>query len=251
MYPRRAAFTLIEMLAVIAILAILAAFLYPVFAQAREKARRSVCLSNSRQIGIALQLYAQDYDESLPNMGAFSTEHPLVKAGYGEAAVVILLDPYVRDRRVWVCPSGPTSGNAVRGPQSDRITVNLGYNAYLLSQLRDRNWARLAALAGTAAGITGIAVVADSLWPGEFDDWGNFAITEKQMPGEEAHWGMHPIKCANGFTESTCQYRHPGGGVNVVFADGHAAFVPGNRIRGGIRLPYEWPVVDPAKKPAQ
>src|SRR5258707_7088365 len=58
-------FTLIELLVVIAIIAILAAILFPVFAQAREKARGISCLSNSKQIGTAIQMYAQDYDETI------------------------------------------------------------------------------------------------------------------------------------------------------------------------------------------
>jgi prepilin-type N-terminal cleavage/methylation domain-containing protein len=67
MHPRhKAAFTLIELLVVIAVIAILAALLFPVFAQAQDKARQAACFSNLKQIGYALQMYLQDYDERLP-----------------------------------------------------------------------------------------------------------------------------------------------------------------------------------------
>src|SRR6185369_11829476 len=61
-----AGFTLIELLVVIAVIAIIAAILFPVFAQVRDKARQAGCLSNCRQIGLALMMYAQDYEETLP-----------------------------------------------------------------------------------------------------------------------------------------------------------------------------------------
>jgi len=65
----RSAFTLIELIVVIAIIAILAAILFPVFAQAREKARQTSCLSNERQLGLAVIQYVQDYDQTYPPGG--------------------------------------------------------------------------------------------------------------------------------------------------------------------------------------
>ena len=65
-HPPANAFTLIELLVVIAIIAVLAAILFPVFAQAREKARQTTCLSNTKQLTLAVLMYAQDYEETLP-----------------------------------------------------------------------------------------------------------------------------------------------------------------------------------------
>ena len=110
----RQGFTLIELLVVIAIIAILAAILFPVFAQAREKARSAACLSNEKQIGTAVQLYVQDYDEHLPNACSWGKAWlhgdaakecpPEVSAGV-PAYVQELLAPYVKNEAVWYCPS--------------------------------------------------------------------------------------------------------------------------------------------------
>jgi prepilin-type N-terminal cleavage/methylation domain-containing protein/prepilin-type processing-associated H-X9-DG protein len=125
-------FTLIELLVVIAIIAILAALLFPVFAQARAKARQTACFSNLRQLGAAIMQYAQDYDERLP-MASYpgpnpGTPRPVPYWQY-------LIDPYVRagfpdrgnlsaNRRlsVFVCPEF--------GKTADGTTTDFASNSY-------------------------------------------------------------------------------------------------------------------------
>ena len=85
MYRRRLGFTLIELLVVIAIIAILAAILFPVFARAREKARQTQCLSNYKQLALAVQMYIQDYD------GVY----PYVVSGDVTTDLPGLLNPYI------------------------------------------------------------------------------------------------------------------------------------------------------------
>jgi len=99
----RRGFTLIELLVVIAIIAILAAILFPVFARAREKARQSSCLSNTKQIALAVHMYAQDYDEMLPYGQTDST--PVTYVIYSLASGTSVLSPYVKNGQVGVCPS--------------------------------------------------------------------------------------------------------------------------------------------------
>src|SRR5438046_4143943 len=103
-HPARRAFTLIELLVVIAIIAILAAILFPVFAMAREKARETACLSNVKQLGLGLQMYAQDYDEVLPNHAADTDNFLADKAPANWAKA---LSPYLKNSQVLACPSAP------------------------------------------------------------------------------------------------------------------------------------------------
>ncbi len=94
-------FTLIELLVVIAIIAILAAILFPVFARAREKARAASCLSNLKQQGLAVMMYAQDYDEVLGL--ALTTD------GVASYTWWHIHEPYMKNRQIFTCPSDRNS----------------------------------------------------------------------------------------------------------------------------------------------
>src|SRR5438445_642814 len=115
---KRRGFTLIELLVVIAIIAILAAILFPVFAQARDQARRTSCMNNIKQLGPGTMLYAQDYDETMPAVSYGGMYRPAntCRLGRGftkqgvdgkDAYLLPILMPYTRSENVFRCPSGP------------------------------------------------------------------------------------------------------------------------------------------------
>ena len=116
------AFTLIELLIVISIIAILAGMLFPVFAQAREKARQTTCISNERQLGLAIIQYSQDYDEQIPS-GTIGV------LGQGWAGQVY---PFVRSAALYRCPDDATDED--KGDPHLLISYALNCNAARLSQ---------------------------------------------------------------------------------------------------------------------
>jgi len=120
-------FTLIELLVVIAIISILAAILFPVFARARENARRTSCMSNLKQIGLGILMYSQDYDEKFPQARVELTASKVTATNpYGWADA---LQPYVKSVQLFQCPS------ETEGPIDDPTSINPGYSDYWYNRM--------------------------------------------------------------------------------------------------------------------
>ncbi|MEN6549780.1 MAG: DUF1559 domain-containing protein [Armatimonadia bacterium] len=209
----RKGFTLIELLVVIAIIAILAAILFPVFAKAREKARQSSCLSNVKQIGLALLQYAQDYDETFPML----YDHGTPRNG-----LILTTQPYTKNFQVHDCPSADLKSNT-----SYLGSMSYGYNPFLINA--DAG-ARLGAVTRPAEIVMLADVMQDSNAPGRLLDPLNYGPMLTKYDGTEcticggSHNSLMPAN-VNGHGIQRPGFnvieRH-NGTANVGFADGHA-----------------------------
>jgi prepilin-type N-terminal cleavage/methylation domain-containing protein/prepilin-type processing-associated H-X9-DG protein len=244
------AFTLIELLVVIAIISILASILFPVFAQARDKARGIACLSNMKELGLASQQYLQDYDGRIFYRQWFLYE----RAGKGRISADgampnvwwNLLMPYVKSNNVFLCPSDTTpspvdsSGKPCASTNTDCISNSQNSatgaiipRSYLACSIPE------GLLENQVSDQSQTILIAEK-WGGDHLAWGG---------GNSSWYAPHDgdvqiIPGSNGMTEKVAD-RH-NGLFNCSFFDGHAkaikpADVLSNRVLSGCQLLHDQP----------
>jgi prepilin-type N-terminal cleavage/methylation domain-containing protein/prepilin-type processing-associated H-X9-DG protein len=231
---RRSGFTLIELLVVIAVIAILAAFLFPVFAQAREKARQSACLSNLKQIGLAMRLYADDHDDYYPGgpgvsmwlwvPGPQGTWEKMPTRCCGNAAqgnVAVLLLPYFKVSQLLLCPSDPNGDRSSNGGKRwNAQIVRLSYEGH---QGLSQGWS----------------------WP-TFPK-GKLISPGQPLPLSAVSRPAMLAIAADSFIENHARLVPEESRGNSVFADGHAGFKryldPWLPLE---RAPWQWNLYNPA-----
>jgi prepilin-type N-terminal cleavage/methylation domain-containing protein/prepilin-type processing-associated H-X9-DG protein len=212
---KRRGFTLIELLVVIAIIAILAAILFPVFAQAREKARTIACLSNLKQLALAIPMYAEDYDEMLPLDFIPDAGSPGMLCNNRRYAIE-QLETYIKNIPVLVCPSAlPTVGLGCALPlPANQMPITYGMNV-------DENPGDLTAPAGIS-GIWGKSLAAQTQ-PSETVAYTDSHSINSSSKNPIPNWTGSPIgyAWAVGYAAHT---RH-NMGVNITWCDGHAKWM--------------------------
>lgn len=249
----RRGFTLIELLVVIAIIAILAAILFPVFAQAREKARAISCLSNEKQMGNAMMMYAEDFDEGLPawseyyGQSGYGVEQPPYwgdpsPAGYWQAK----LQPYVKNGNpddplrpsntgVWQCPDQGDQGEytmfAGTNPtnKGGGRAFSYGYNG----DLAYTNYTGLAGITATTNGFYRYPRLAEMGQPASLIFAGDGGGYNARLAPPYAMNCWQKRVLSSGGTTPSGTYREEcwevpdrhNGGANYVFCDGHAKYM--------------------------
>lgn len=240
-------FTLIELLVVIAIIAILAAILFPVFAQARAKARSAACLSNLKQLTLAFVMYSQDYDETFPQWKwDQSYESGTVSPNNATTLWPCAIFPYVKNNGVFKCPEDARNltarqwfgdwfnMNTVIGMPDSVKNSPISYGA---NEPVTYDRPNIAALAQPASSF----IIADMINPlSGWDGWDSYNPDNPNNPGNkyiigriawsksfphwnDASWWQGPFNPAwdNGARHNR--------GNNIGFADGHVKWYPTTR----------------------
>jgi len=230
MQRRRGGFTLIELLVVIAIIAILAAILFPVFAQAREKARSVSCLSDTKQLGLAVLMYVQDYDEVFP---------VACPNDWWMYTWAVTTQPYIKNLNILKCPSdGPDreAGIDWAGPRISFAAnglikwVNNANRLIGVMGMDQQSW-----ITGTTAAIASVKRPADTIMlaekhdPGNVMWWGPRSMYYSDSVWDWANWGCGSIPvgtrnpaAAYPDNPNGCVPTVHSGMANFVFSDGHS-----------------------------
>jgi prepilin-type N-terminal cleavage/methylation domain-containing protein/prepilin-type processing-associated H-X9-DG protein len=200
----RKGFTLIELLVVIAIIAILAAILFPVFARARENARRASCASNMKQIGLGIMQYTQDYDERMPNWLVFEAGTPNLAIPWS-----FNIQPYVKSTQLFSCPSNPDKATGYGGLRRNYAANFNGGDPYSSSATLKGEGA-FAAWNYTAKPIPGFLI-------SEFST-PSTTIAVSELRGPAIYEAMLSVDFSNGANQLWNGHLATG---NYLFMDGH------------------------------
>jgi len=222
---RRIGFTLIELLVVIAIIAILAAVLFPVFSQARERARRSACTSNLKQIGMGVQMYVQDYDGRVPICNDNTTLNPADDTGYWW----VTLHKYTKNDQIFVCPSWRKTNNPTgllaweTPPDPDKPFNHAGIvGTYVWNETMD---------GAPEAKLTGTSTDGTAYGPAQV-----VAVAEG-FNGSHV-WKPEHVTPLENNTERRLRDFHNEGMI-VAYADGHAKWLKNSQMKRRFWAPYE------------
>jgi len=203
---RNRGFTLIELLVVIAIIAILAAILFPVFAQARETARKAACQSNLKQIGNGWMMYAQDYDERAPlntyNSFTFNDQDPNTPNLFMAQIMFIRIQPYVKNLDILRCPS---DGYPLRDTDTTGLHPNNASLGTTAMMSYGSHWYGNWKMAEILAPSDFFLAYEQTYWVWPENTTGNFS------------WRSTPPYDVNGGTFKALHQNQ----INMLYADGH------------------------------